>query len=244
MDSFKGKQFDPLDPFSDNKINYQTRDINSSKARIAKRRIGATKNQNTEHTNPSPIKRILRFFKELPEREDRRKIYLSIILTLILFILTGFLFAYLTNYISHEKQIEEVKTDIESTREDFFWGNLNDEEDLENYKFEIEEKYNSTDDADLKFLYRKELINLYFEDEDKNKEIIGWINEQLSYEKITTSDKVDYLAAIIELYRMNDMMEESKTALNELLNIPDDGEMTFGGETLAELKARVYNENT
>ena len=50
---------------------------------------------------------------------------------------------------------------------------------------------------------------------------------------------------LIELYKMDgDMTNELNNAVNELLNIPDDGEMTFGGETFAELKARMKNENS
>ena len=239
--------YDPLDPFAEKEELFESKDIKKSKAREAKRRADYLKKKEKTETKakkPSLFSRIKTFFKELPDREDKKKVYARLALAPILIIAVVISVVFLINNRNHALIIEETKAEIESAHTDFFWGDLNEEEDLENYKLEIEEKYNSTDDPDLKFLYRKELINFYYEDEEKSQEVIGWINEQLSYEKITTPEKVNLLVALIDLYKMNDMIDESKNALRELLNIPDDGEMTFGGETFAELKARIKNENS
>ena len=241
---------DNLDPFAEKEDEFRTNDIKKSKSRLTRRRVDALKkSREAENGNPKKLpfsKRSIKFFKELPEREDKRNMYLRLSLILILIATIGTsLFFLIDNWNKNRNQkIEEVKAEIESAHTDFFLGNLNEEEDLENYKLEIEKKYSSTNDPDLKFLYRKELISLYFEDEEKNQEVIRLINEQLSYKKLTTQEKVNLLVAVIDLYRANDMTNELENALSELLDIPDDGEMTFGGETLTELKARVKNENS
>jgi len=246
------RRYNELDPFGDHEEDYKTGDIKYSKARLTKRRVDAYRKQQAPENNigkkTSILRKIKRFFKELPDREDKRRIYFRIAVTLILIVLISVSLPFSINFIiknrKHDLEIEEAKADIESAQKDFFFGELDEEDDLENYKLEIEKKYSSTNDPDLKYLYRKELISLYFEDEEKSQETIRLINEQLSYEKITIQEKVTLLAALIDLCKLNDMTDELKSALNELLNIPDDGEMTFGGETLTELKARVKNENS
>ena len=238
---------DPFDPFSEKEEVFESKNIKTSKAG----RLNAKKSAAVSVVKKKKVpffKRVARTIRSFFEREDKKRIYLAFGVSL--FLIAGIVvlyFAFIEPWQQEEIKIievEKVKTEIESTHTDFFLGNLNKEEDLENYKLEIEEKYNSTNDPDLKFLYRKELINYYFDDEEKNKEVIGWINEQLSYKKITILEKANYLATLVELYKMNGMTGESKNALNELLKIPDDDEMTLGGETLTELKARIKNENS
>ena len=241
-----------LDPFGDHEEDYKTGDIKYSKARLTKRRVDAYRKKQAAENNigkkTSILREIKRFLKELPNREDKRRIYFRIVLTLILIILISVSLPFSINFINknrkHDLEIEEAKADIESAQKDFFFGELDEEDDLENYKSDIEKKYSLANDPDLKYLYRKELINLYFEDEEKSQETIRLINEQLSYEKITIQEKITLLVSVIELYKMNGMTDELNSTLNELLHIPDDGEMTFGGETLAELKERIKNENS
>lgn len=254
-ESSRTPNYNPLDPFADNSISYDTHDIRNTKARETQRKVEQYKKQKAleakrkAHKNRnSLLKRVKTFFKELPEREDRKKVYVRLVITPILVLAIGVaitisVIVSIDNR-NHELKIEETKAEIESAHTNFFLEVLNEEEDLENYKLEIEEKYNSTDDPDLKFLYRKELIRLHIDNKEKNKEVIGWINEQLSYKKISTIDKVNLLVNLIALYRDNGMTNGLNNPLNELMNIPDDGEMTFGGETLSELKTRVKNENS
>ena len=240
---------DPFDPFSDKEEVFETKNIRASKAGRLKSKTPASFSKKEKNKKkPSLFSRIKTFFKELPEREDKKKVYFKLIFTPILvcilvFLISTFIIS-LINERNREQKIEETKAEIESAHTDFFLGKLNEEEDLENYKLEIEEKYNSTDDPDLKFLYRNELIRLHIDNKEKNKEVIGWINEQLSYKKISTIDKVNLLVNLIALYRDNGMTNGLNNALNELMNIPDDGEMAFEGETLTELKTRIKNENS
>lgn len=238
--------YDPFDPFSEKEDTFDTKKIRRSKASQLKRSIFKPAHAPIEQKKKknSLFSRLKTFFKELPERRDKKRIYFKLALIPTLIFVIGISLNFLINYINHNLKIEETKAEIESAHTDFFLGKLNEEEDLENYKLEIEEKYNSTDDPDLKFLYRNELIRLHIDNKEKNKEVIGWINEQLSYKKISTIDKVNLLVNLIALYRDNGMTNGLNNALNELMNIPDDGEMAFEGETLTELKTRIKNENS
>ena len=234
-----------LDPFSNEENVFESKEIRHSKSHKSKRRANnPSKQEDKTKKKPSLHQRVKTFFKELPEREDKKIVYTLMVaattMIIVLVLAAYFSLTSLINNRNHNLEIEETEAYIESTDTDVFWGDLNEED----YKLEIEDKYSSTNDPDLKFLYRKELINFYFEDEEKQDEAIELINEQLSYSKITTPEKVNLLVSLIELYKANGMTKETKKAVNELLKIPDDGEMTFGGETFAELKARLKNENS
>lgn len=175
--------YDPLDPFAEKEELFESKDIKKSKAREAKRRADyLKKKEKTENKakKPSLFSRIKTFFKELPEREDKKKIYTELIISSIVVIglIVGIIFV-ITNIVIPKIEEETEKIETETRQEE--------------YSKKIEEAAAFNDDLAYINANEEALEN----ETDYERKIILLLNLKNGYARIEKDDKVKEITETI-----------------------------------------------
>ncbi len=239
--------YDPLDPFAEKEELFESKDIKKSKAREAKRKADYLKEKERTEIKakkPSLFSRIKTFFKELPEREDKKKVYarfINIALTIggIALIVSFVITPKIEEKASEEADInanQEMIATLQDINEGFT-DTKNEEEKL------IEKINNSKSGSDAKYDYVQALALLYQEDK-KYEEIADIMEAFLDDDKINFQTKVTAYIELLHVYQ--DLIEDNsrwKRTAMEIIALPNNNPNSiYHGETLEEIQTGLKNQ--
>ncbi len=237
----KKKNFNQLDPFADSDESYETRDIKNSKSRESGRRVEIYKKNYEAKTKKSEkksfFKKIVKFFKDLPDRGDKRKIYLRLIIIPIVVLsfiaVIVFYILPLVDKLSRDSYLSEL--DLFINEDDF-----NSEESIkkrESYKNTLTKRIAELDNSEVRNEYIDYLVMLY-ESEEKTDyaKIAELLRMKLNYEGIDSNEKAITLYNLIEIYYISDENEKLRESVREFLALPDNESRIFQGVSITDMK--------
>ncbi len=252
------KEYNPLDPFADIKDTYVTKDIRTTKA-YEKRRLYESlkkkKNTNEKVLTSSYYSRIIAFFRELPEREDKKKVYYKMVIGLILSVGVIFLSIYALKpfieeqiVIKHEEAVENYHDEITAyieNREDVEPEEFSAQ--ISQFEDELQDKLSDAEKgSEEEYLLLSSLSEIYYAKNDYDN-LIYVAKMELDYDGLTVVERAKIIYDLLLIYETIGNEAGIQECLNLFYSLPDDSNVrVFEVNTIAEmkdiLKERYTNE--
>jgi len=241
--------YDPLDPFAEKEELFESKDIKKSKARELKRRADFLKEKERTKNKvkkPSLFSRIKTFFKELPDREDKKKVYTIFIVGLIVLVLLILAFTFIL-----APKLEEIRQELEYegawdygrqvTSEMIAIDIANDYDLAQKYESELLERITSTENGSVaQYQYVNALVKLYSEMRDENK-VFETLENFLQYDNCDNLTRAGLLFELLEKYKDRKMNDEYIKTIKRIIEMPSEP-FNINGESFDVLQEELRIE--
>ena len=236
--------YDPLDPFAEKENIFESKEIRTSKSREAKRRADYLKKKEKTETKakkPSLLSRIITFFKELPEREDKKKVITRCAIMIISIVVVVFVVLFIIIPLKREKQFEEKAVSISNA--------LNDSVNIQEGKIAYEEDLRTIieESSPQSTAYGIAILTLvhYLQEDERIEDAIILLEQKADIDSMSNNYRIEALLKLSDLYGMLNQPEKRMETIDSLLqygNTEEDINIEEGSwREIREELSELYN---